>query len=80
MDLLTAYYHERFRNEFREATSNAFQAFFSKVMSLAYKDDFMSTRTWGNIGDQKNDGFLISDRRLFQVYAPYDMESKNATK
>jgi len=47
-------------------------------MGLAYKADFMPCRPWGNIGDRKNDGFLKSDRRLFQVYAPNEMEATKA--
>ncbi len=47
-------------------------------MGLAYKADFMACRPWGNKGDRKNDGFLESQRRLFLVYAPNDMTSKDA--
>jgi hypothetical protein len=47
-------------------------------MGLAYKADFMACRPWGNIGDRKNDGFLKSERRLFQVYAPNEMDAKKA--
>ncbi len=43
-------------------------------MGLAYKADFMACRPWGTIGDRKNDGFLKSERRLFQVYAPNEMK------
>jgi hypothetical protein len=47
-------------------------------MSVAYKADFMACRPWGNQGDRKNDGFLTSERRLFQVYAPNEMEATKA--
>ena len=47
-------------------------------MGLAYKADFIACRPWGNIGDRKNDGFLKSDSRLFQVYAPNTMDAKKA--
>ncbi|MCI5114841.1 MAG: hypothetical protein D3921_06410 [Candidatus Electrothrix sp. AW1] len=49
-------------------------------MGLAYKADFMACRPWGKIGDRKNDGFLKSERRLFQVYAPNEMKTKDAIK
>ncbi|MCI5225821.1 MAG: hypothetical protein D3918_03965 [Candidatus Electrothrix sp. AX2] len=49
-------------------------------MGLAYKADFMACRPWGKIGDRKNDGFLKSERRLFQVYAPNEMKAKDAIK
>ena len=48
-------------------------------MGLAYKADFMACRPWGNQGDRKNDGFLKSERRFFQVYAPNKMKAKKAT-
>ena len=47
-------------------------------MGLAYKADFMACRPWGNRGDRKNDGFLKSERRLFQVYAPNEMTEAKA--
>jgi hypothetical protein len=49
-------------------------------MELAYTGDFMACRPWGKIGDRKNDGFLKSERRLFQVYAPNEMKATEAIK
>ncbi len=79
MNLQDAFYEERFENAFRRAKGNEFQAFFERLMGLAYKADFMACRPWGNQGDRKNDGFLKSERRLFQVYAPNEMTEKKAT-
>lgn len=73
-----AYYETRFENEFLKAKGNAFQTFFNNLMGRAYKSDYMPCRPWGNRGDQKNDGFLKSERRLFQVYAPNEMTEKEA--
>jgi hypothetical protein len=78
VNLRDAYYEARFENAFLRAKGTAFQEFFERLMSLAYKADFMPCRPWGNRGDRKNDGFLKSERRLFQVYAPYGMEEKKA--
>lgn len=76
-----AYYEERFENAFLRVKGNSFQELFERLMGLAYKADFMACRPWGNRGDRKNDGFLKSERRLFQVYAPNEMvESKAITK
>ena len=72
-ELTTAFYEERFTNLFRASNGDAFQALFSKVMALAYPADFIACRPWGNIGDRKNDGYLKSERTLFQVYAPNEM-------
>ncbi|MBK6420392.1 MAG: hypothetical protein IPF79_14545 [Ignavibacteria bacterium] len=78
MNLQQAYYEQRFENMFLRSKGNEFQTFFERLMGLAYKADFMACRPWGNAGDRKNDGFLKSERRLFQVYAPYEMEAKTA--
>ena len=81
MNLQQAYYEQRFENAFLRVKRDSFQELFERLMGLAYKADFMACRPWGNRGDRKNDGFLKSDRRLFQVYAPNEMvESKAITK
>ena len=74
-----AYYEQKFEIEFRRTKGKTFQEFFNKFMSLAYKADFMACRSWGNKGDRKNDGFLKSERRLFQVYAPNEMTEDKAS-
>lgn len=76
MNLQDAFYEQRFELKFLRAKGSEFQVFFERLMGLAYKADFMACRPWGNIGDRKNDGYLKSERRLFQVYAPSEMKSK----
>jgi hypothetical protein len=49
-------------------------------MSLAHPRDFLPCRPWGNVGDRKNDGYLPSERTLFQSYAPNEMTSTEAVK
>jgi len=80
MNLQQAYYEQKFENAFLRAKGDAFQDFFEKLMGLSYKADFMACRPWGNRGDRKNDGFLKSERRLFQVYAPNEMSEAKAIK
>lgn len=75
MNLQNAYYEQKFENAFLRAKGDEFQTFFERLMGLAYKSDFMACRPWGKQGDRKNDGFLKSERRLFQVYAPYEMDA-----
>lgn len=70
---ISAWYGVNFENAFLKAKGDAFQIFFERLMSRAYKADFMARRPWGNVGDKKNDGFLNAERRLFQVYAPNEM-------
>ena len=78
MNLQEAYYELKFKDLFRDAKGSVFQSFFEKLMGLAYPTDFMPCRPWGNRGDRKNDGFLKSERRLFQVYAPNEMTEREA--
>lgn len=78
MNLTQAYYEERFENTFRRAKGVEFQSLFERLMGFAYKGDFMACRPWGNVGDRKNDGFLKSERCLFQVYAPNEMDARKA--
>jgi hypothetical protein len=76
--LSDAHYEQKFEIEFLRSKGDAFQTFFERLMGLAHKADFMACRPWGNQGDRKNDGFLKSERRLFQVYAPSEMEAVKA--
>jgi hypothetical protein len=71
--LQQAFYEKDFEIAFLRSKGDAFQTLFERLMSMAYKADFMACRPWGNRGDRKNDGFLKSERRLFQVYAPNEM-------
>src|SRR5208337_4018326 len=57
---------------------NAFQDFFADIMEKRYPGDFIRVRPWGNVGDRKNDGYLKSERTLFQVYAPNEMAAAAA--
>ena len=79
MTLKDAYYEKDFEVAFLRAKGEEFQTFFERLMSLAYKANFMACRPWGNQGDRKNDGFLKSERRLFQVYGPNEMTAAKAT-
>jgi hypothetical protein len=80
MDLQQAYYEQKFEILFLKSKGNTFQELFEKLMGLAYKTDFMPCRPWGNRGDLKNDGFLKSEKKLFQVYAPNEMKEAKAIK
>lgn len=75
-----AYYELRFRVQFLEAKGSAFQDLFSSVMSKAYSGDFMPCRPWGAAGDRKNDGYLKSERTLFQVYAPNEIRQADTVR
>jgi hypothetical protein len=78
MKIEQAYFELFFENAFLRAKGDAFQDLFERLMGLAYKADFMACRPWGNRGDRKNDGFLKSEKCLFQVYAPNEMTEAKA--
>jgi hypothetical protein len=69
-DLKSAYYDVTFRLRYVESTGDSFQDLFSTIMEMRYPGDFVRVRPWGNIGDRKNDGYLRSQRKLFQCFAP----------
>jgi tetratricopeptide (TPR) repeat protein len=74
----TAFYELRFKTQFLESKGSAFQNLFVDVMAKAHPADFMPCRPWGRVGDRKNDGYLKSERTLFQVYAPNEMRMADA--
>lgn len=71
-------YTLKFRAVFLESKGGAFETLFSTLMRKAYGNDFVPCRPWGRDGDRKNDGILLSEKTLFQVYAPNEL-SKDKT-
>lgn len=61
-----------FKLQVHEADGQAFEDIFTAIMNYA-EQDFQSIRPWGNIGDRKNDGYILSKGIFFQVYAPEDI-------
>lgn len=59
----------KFRVRHAEAHGQAFQDFFADLMEKAHAGDFFRVRAHGPLGDEKCDGYLSSEGRLFQVYA-----------
>lgn len=71
-DRVRGLYAMAFRDRYRGAHGNAFQDLFSEIMEHVHPDgDFVRVRPWGNVGDQKNDGYIYSTRQLFAVYGPH---------
>lgn len=75
-----AFYDVKFDLQFQEKTRNEFQDFFNTIMTARFPGDFISTRTWGQMGDQKCDGYILSTGTFYQVYAPDEMNAENAIK
>ena len=60
-----------FRLRVYEAKGAEYQRLFEKVMGYRHAD-FTPIKPYGKIGDRKNDGYIPSEGRYFQVYAPED--------
>ena len=56
------------RLKLRQSSGDAFQDFFSKVMSARHGDDFVRVRSFGAKGDKGCDGYLRSSGKLYQCY------------
>ncbi|MGG0482380.1 hypothetical protein GFV16_15285 [Bacillus megaterium] len=69
-DLSKVFYEFKFKDIIHENTDTQFEDFFSSIMKIKYKDNFMPCRPWGRDGDKKNDGYLISEKHLFAVNGP----------
>lgn len=64
----------------RQSHSEAFQDFFSVVMSHLHGDDFVRVRPFGKLGDKGCDGYLNSSGQLFQCYGALNGENKQVAK
>ena len=71
-----AFYEVKFRLEFRSRSGEEFQDFFSSIMESRYPGDFQRIKPGGPHGDRKCDGYLSSEKKVFQAYAPHTMESR----
>ncbi len=81
MEPITRLFWEmKFKMDFVVYRASEFQNFFTKIMELRHPNDFTQVRPWGNIGDQKCDGWLASEKRLFQVYAPDELTKAETEK
>lgn len=79
-DIQRQCWHARLRLQLHEKRGEAFQDLFADIMTRRHRGDFVRTRPWSQEGDRKNDGYLRSSRRLFQVYAPDEMSAKETIK
>ena len=75
-----AFYDLKFDALFSSKKANEFQQFFSQIMSAHYPGDFFTTRTWGQTGDMKCDGYILSTGTFFQVYAPDELKAEATIK
>ncbi len=77
-DMERAFRELQFKATYLEKKGNEFQDWFATIMEKRFPGDFIRVRSWGKVGDRKNDGYVRSTRSLFQVYAPNDMSADRA--
>ncbi len=65
-----------FRLRVHEAKGFAFQRLFERVMEYRFTSDFTPVKPYGDAGDRKNDGYIRSQGRYFQVFAPENPGSR----
>ena len=64
-----------FENAFLRERGKAFESLFARIMAHAFPGDFQPVRPYGPKGDLKCDGFRVSDKTVFQSYAPDKMKA-----
>ncbi len=67
--------NREFELRFLKSRGEAFQDLFSELMENAYPSDFRRIRAHGRSGDLKCDGYLESERTIFQIYGPDEIRS-----
>ena len=66
---------ELFKAKVLQLEGQAFEDFFVLIMKRV-NPQFQSVRAYGNIGDQKNDGFDSTTGTYYQVFAPDNIAKK----
>lgn len=66
-----------FKLRVHEAKGFAFQRLFERVMGYRF-GDFTPIKPYGQFGDRKNDGYIRSRGRYFQVFAPENPTSQDS--
>jgi hypothetical protein len=73
-------YELRFELAYMKKKGKEFQDHFSEIMEKGHPGDFQRIKPWGNVGDQKCDGYLKSVKQMFAVYAPNEVEEAKTLK
>lgn len=69
--------HIMFKLKIYQKEGFEFQNFFTEIMNK-YDNEFRTIKTQGNLGDRKNDGYISSKGIYYQVYAPEQIDAKEA--
>ncbi|WP_338655559.1 ABC-three component system protein [Sporosarcina psychrophila] len=69
------WYEMCYRSKLTELDGTSFETFFQEVMVQIHKKDFTNAMPWGSLGDRGNDGYLVTEKTLFQCYSPYNIKA-----
>tara|TARA_R110001583_G_scaffold94384_4_gene237886 strand:- start:376 stop:1284 length:909 start_codon:yes stop_codon:yes gene_type:complete len=68
--LQRAWYGKDINLALHSKSEQEYEDFFSLIMQKKNSDNFTAVKAAGRDGDRKSDGYLISEKRIYQVYAP----------
>lgn len=68
-----------FQNRVLQYKGQSFEDFFVSIMTKS-NPEFQAVKAYGNIGDQKNDGFVRSTGTYYQVFAPEEITKDKTIK
>ena len=69
-DFQKYFYATLFTIDFLTRNGEAFEDLFTSIMKCRYGRDFHLIQPYGTSGDKKTDGYLKSEKTVFQCYAP----------
>lgn len=68
-----------FQNRVLQYKGQSFEDFFVSIMTKS-NPEFQAVKAYGNMGDQKNDGFVRSTGTYYQVFAPEEITKDKTIK
>lgn len=74
------WYDMCYKSKLTELNGTSFETFFQEVMVHIHKENFTNAMPWGSIGDRGNDGYLITEKTLFQCYSPNEVKAAATIK
>jgi ABC-3C protein len=69
-DLTRAWYGDKIELALRKKSEQEYEDQFNKIMQAIHGDDFVPIKAAGSEGDWKADGYLTTEKTVFQSYAP----------
>jgi len=69
-DLTRAWYGDKIELSLRKNSEQGYEDLFNQIMQAIHGEKFVPVKAAGSEGDWKSDGYLSSDKHVFQSYAP----------